>query len=132
MPRATGSRGPSFGRSEPGIAMDLLPPDPASKPAAPAARAAAPSAPLKLRLLHVEDNPADVELIRQNLRRGGIDVEVHVVESTRECEAVMDREKFDLVISDFNLPQGDGMEVLACVRRKNTTIPFILVSGSLG
>lgn len=93
---------------------------------------AAPAPSGKVRLLHVEDNPSDVELVRQNLRRGGIDVDVSVVESTSQCEAMMEREKFDLVISDYNLPQGNGLEVLAAVRRRSATIPFILVSGSLG
>jgi two-component system, cell cycle sensor histidine kinase and response regulator CckA len=87
---------------------------------------------LKVRVLHVEDNPIDVELIRQNLKRGGIDVEVVVVESTRECEAMLEKEKFDLVISDYNLPRGNGLEVLAAVRKRFETLPFILVSGSLG
>jgi two-component system cell cycle sensor histidine kinase/response regulator CckA len=98
----------------------------------PSSLASVPGPPLKIRILHVEDNPVDVELIRQNLRRGGIDVDVVVVEGTRECEDRLQREKFDLVISDYNLPRGNGLEVLAAVRKMNATIPFILVSGSLG
>jgi two-component system, cell cycle sensor histidine kinase and response regulator CckA len=106
-----------------------VPPDPAT---APASGTTTTRRPLKIRILYVEDNPIDVELIRQNLRRGGIDVELVVVDGTRECEAMLEREKFDLVISDFNLPRGDGLEVLAAVRKKVPEMPFILVSGSLG
>jgi len=91
-----------------------------------------PSAPVRVRVLHVEDNPVDVELIRQNLRRGGVDAEVIVVDSAQECEFLLDREKFDLIISDYNLPSTNGLEVLSVVRKKHPTIPFILVSGSLG
>jgi signal transduction histidine kinase len=90
------------------------------------------SSPFKARVLHVEENPVDAELVRQNLRRGGFEVEVVVVDSTRDCESMLDREKFDLVISDYHLPRGNGLDVLSTVRKKNAEIPFILVSGSLG
>ena len=116
-----------------------MPPNPESAPSGKSDAAAATPAPatarrptLKVRILHVEDNPIDVELVRQNLRRGGFDIEVVVVDSSRECEQMLEREKFDLVISDFNLPRGNGLEVLSVVRKKNSEIPFILVSGSLG
>ncbi|HLY08168.1 MAG TPA: response regulator [Planctomycetota bacterium] len=86
----------------------------------------------KLRLLHVEDNPADVELIRESLRRGGLDTEIVVVDNLGEVERLMDRERFDAIISDYNLPQSDGLAILECVRRRDPDIPFLLVSGSLG
>jgi CheY-like chemotaxis protein len=118
--------------------MGGSPHNPESTPSGPASDAAgltpstARRATLKVRVLHVEDNPIDVELIRQNLRRGGVDVEVVVVDGTRECEDMLEREKFDLIISDYNLPRCNGLEVLAAVRKRNAEIPFILVSGSLG
>src|SRR5438067_9948896 len=113
--------------------MDSSPSEPRPKPTTASAASVPPSAPpLKVRILHVEDNPADVELIRQNLKRGGIDVEVVVVDNLRDCEAMLDKERFDLVISDFNLPRGNGLEVLSAVRKKRPTLPFILISGSLG
>jgi two-component system cell cycle sensor histidine kinase/response regulator CckA len=113
--------------------MTTSPQNPGSAPSHPPASASPlPTPSLKVRILHVEDNPVDVELIRQNLRRGGIDVEVVVVDGTRDCEERLEREKFDLVISDYNLPRGNGLEVLAAVRKMNKGIPFILVSGSLG
>src|SRR5262249_23324400 len=59
-------------------------------------------------------------------------VELIVVESAQECASMLEREKFDLIISDYKLPRGDGMEVLEAVRKKFTEIPFILVSGSMG
>jgi signal transduction histidine kinase len=88
--------------------------------------------PLTVRLLHVADNPVDVDLVRQSLRRGGIEVETVVVDGTRECQSMLDREKFDLIISAVDLPRGNGLEVLARVRKKNAEIPFILVAGSPG
>src|SRR5438045_3136293 len=86
----------------------------------------------KLRLLQVEDNPADAELIRQSLRRGGLELETLVVDNLAEVERLMEREKFDAIICDYNLPQSDGLEVLGVIRKRDHDIPFLLVSGSLG
>ncbi|HZE99060.1 MAG TPA: response regulator [Planctomycetota bacterium] len=86
----------------------------------------------RFRILHVEDNPTDVELIGHALRRGGLDVEIMNVTSLGECERLLEREKFDAIICDYNLPSGDGLEVLAAVRKRDSEIPFLLVSGSLG
>jgi signal transduction histidine kinase len=86
----------------------------------------------KIRILHVEDNPADAELIRLELRRGGIDADLKVVDSLRDCEAALAKEKFDLIISDYNLPGGDGVQVLHGIRKNHTAIPFIFVSGTIG
>ncbi|MBV8881429.1 MAG: response regulator, partial [Planctomycetaceae bacterium] len=86
----------------------------------------------KLRILQVEDNPTDVDLIRQSLRRNGLDVEMVTVDNLADCERLLERDKFDAIISDYNLPQGDGLQVLAMVRRRDRDLPFVLVSGSLG
>ncbi|HVR83868.1 MAG TPA: response regulator, partial [Planctomycetota bacterium] len=115
---------------DPVARMTGLPFDPGSKQAT----AASKPVPLtgKLRILHVEDNPADVELIRQSLRRGGLDLEIVIVDTASEVERLLDREKFDAVICDYNLPQADGLEVLGLIRKRDQDLPFLLVSGSLG
>src|SRR6185295_4361023 len=78
------------------------------------------SAPLgRIRILHVEDNPSDAELIRLELRRGGIDVEMVLVDSLIACETALAQSKFDLIISDYNLPGGDGVSVLHGIRQKH-------------
>jgi len=86
----------------------------------------------RYRILQVEDSPSDAELIHQGLRRGGLDVDIVVVDSLPELERLLTKERFDAIICDYNLPQTDGLEVLAFVRLRNPHIPFILVSGSLG
>ena len=91
-----------------------------------------PGPPSKIRILHVEDNPQDAELIRQELRRGGIDADWVLVDTLGGCETALARESFDLVISDFNLPRGNGLEILVGVRKRLPGIPFIFVSGTIG
>lgn len=85
-----------------------------------------------LRILHLEDDPADAELVLDALTRDGIECETAVV-STREgfAEALAGG-GFDLVLADFALPSFDGMTALSMVREQGAEIPFIFVSGRLG
>jgi two-component system cell cycle sensor histidine kinase/response regulator CckA len=94
--------------------------------------AAPPGEKLRIRILHVEDNPLDAELIRRDLQHEGIDAEMILVESRTDFERAFASERFDLVISDYNMPQWDGLEALDLVRAKDPEIPFIFVSGNLG
>ncbi|HEY3914000.1 MAG TPA: ATP-binding protein [Verrucomicrobiae bacterium] len=86
----------------------------------------------RLRLLHLEDNPLDVELIQSSLEGDGFECEAVIVRSRPEFEDAVARGGFDLVLSDFALPGYDGPAALAHVRRKKPEIPFILVSGTIG
>ncbi len=80
-----------------------------------------------LRLLIVEDDPDQRELVRQTLgERFGSGNIVDV--STIAAAMGQDIATFDLILSDFNLPDGTGMELLAHVRRRCDT-PLILVTG---
>jgi PAS domain S-box-containing protein len=54
------------------------------------------------------------------------------VVSRAEFETALDSEMFDVILSDFRLPEYTGLEALAFVRRKYPDIPFILVSGTIG
>jgi len=87
--------------------------------------------PRELRLLLVEDSLADAELAIAELRRGGFDVCSDVVQNKEELEAHLDRQAYDVVLADYNLPHFRGMETLDVIRAKGLTIPMILVSGAL-
>jgi len=86
----------------------------------------------KLKVLLVEDNPADGELILHELRRGGFDVEGEVVATAEAFRQRVKEGTPDLVLADYNLGQWRGMEALEILRRENLDIPLILVSGTLG
>lgn len=85
-----------------------------------------------LRILHLEDDPADAELVLDTLTGEGIECETVVV-STREgfAEALAGG-GFDLVLADFALPAFDGMTALSMAREQGAETPFIFVSGRLG
>lgn len=85
-----------------------------------------------LRILHLEDDPMDAELVLMSLSAEGINCEVQVVSRREEFDSALNRGGIDLILADFALPAFDGMSALAMVREKNPDIPFVFVSGKLG
>lgn len=84
-----------------------------------------------LKILIVEDRPADAELCLVELRRAGIPVTADVVVTREDFQVHLDHSNYDVILADHNLPGWDGMQALADVRNMNQNIPFILVTGSL-
>jgi two-component system cell cycle sensor histidine kinase/response regulator CckA len=85
-----------------------------------------------LRILHLEDDPADAELIESTLLAEGVLCTTTCVENRNDFLAALERGGFDLVISDFALPSFDGFSAIAAVRTGWPDLPVILVSGTLG
>jgi DNA-binding NtrC family response regulator len=85
-----------------------------------------------IRILHLEDDPCDQELIRATLVADGLECETRIVSARREFEAALAGDAFDLILSDFKVPDYDGLSALRLVRRLSPDQPFILVSGTIG
>lgn len=88
--------------------------------------------PPPLRILHLEDNPTDAELVRRNLIEGGLNVEISRVFTPSTYTAALEEGRFDLILSDYTLPGFDGGSALTLARQKCPQTPFIFVSGTLG
>jgi signal transduction histidine kinase len=86
----------------------------------------------ELRILHVEDDPNDAELIRLALEADGLRVRPERVTSGDELIAALERGGFDLILSDFALPGFDGLSALRICQQRAPSVPFILVSGQIG
>ncbi len=86
----------------------------------------------QLRVLLLEDSPADVELITRALRQNGFSVLADVAQTPEEFLQRIGNSSYDMVLADYNLPQWRGMEALGLMREKGLDIPLILVTGSLG
>ena len=84
-----------------------------------------------IRVLIIEDSEDDAILLRRLLRQGGYQVDCERVDSARGLAQALGR-KWDIVISDHSMPQFSGLEALKMVRRVNSEIPFIFVSGTMG
>lgn len=85
-----------------------------------------------LRILHLEDDPADAELIEATLDPEGLACKTRLVATREEFVAALEEGDFDLVLADYALPGFDGMTALAMVRQREPDLPFIFVSGRLG
>jgi signal transduction histidine kinase len=84
-----------------------------------------------LRVLHLEDSELDHQLALAHLQRGGVAVDCTRVESRAEFEAALG-ERWDLILSDYNLPGFSGIEALQILRDRGLDRPFVLVSGEIG
>ena len=83
-----------------------------------------------IRVLHLEDNPHDAELVRHNLKAQGPSCDIVWVSGREAFESALQREAFDLVLSDYNVPGYDGMAALKLVREKWPEVPVIVISGT--
>lgn len=84
-----------------------------------------------IRVLIVEDDPLDADLMVRELKRDGLSAECVRVQTESEYLAELDR-KPDVILSDSGLPEFDGLEALDLLNKRGLDVPFILVSGRVG
>lgn len=80
----------------------------------------------------VEDIATEAELSLRELKRAGMGCESRRVETAAEFRKELLQFKPDIILSDFSMPQFDGMEALSIAAQEFPDIPFIFVSGNLG
>ncbi|MCX6897808.1 MAG: PAS domain-containing protein [Verrucomicrobia bacterium] len=85
-----------------------------------------------LHLLIVEDCDDEAQLVVSLLSEGGYAVVSKRVETAEAMRAALDRGPWDIVISDYYMPQFDGLAALRLLRKNAPNIPFIMVTGTLG
>ena len=85
-----------------------------------------------LRILSIEDDPKDTELIRDLLETEGIVCEVTRVDTEAALLASIEQGGIDLILSDYTLPSFDGISALNFAMKACPDVPFIFVSGTLG
>ncbi|MBA4396012.1 MAG: hypothetical protein C0394_01280 [Syntrophus sp. (in: bacteria)] len=85
-----------------------------------------------LRVLLVEDSEDDALLLIRNLKKGGYEPEYERVETAGAMRTALAEKPWDVIVSDYKLPQFDGLRALAVLKETGMDIPFILVSGTIG
>jgi DNA-binding NtrC family response regulator len=82
-------------------------------------------------VLIVEDTEDDALLVLRELERAGYEVSHERVETPSAMATALERE-WDIVISDYSLPQFSGLAALALVQAHQPDLPFIITSGTIG
>ncbi|HET7909125.1 MAG TPA: response regulator, partial [Nitrospira sp.] len=85
-----------------------------------------------LRLLIVEDDPTDAELVVRELRKSGFDPDIRRVATREAFMSALTDEGPDVIIYDHNLPQFSSSEALQLAQHNDLGIPFIIVSHAIG
>ncbi len=85
-----------------------------------------------IRLLVIEDVEADAERAVHQFKRAGISCDTRRVETGPELVAALEEFAPTIVLSDFTLPQFDGMAALQICREQAPDVPFLFVSGTIG
>ena len=85
----------------------------------------------ELKILMVEDNPADVTLIRREISKVAENAEVTVCNNVTDFRLNLIKNPPDLIISDYNLPSGTGLDIMELVKSIDEAIPLIFVTGAL-
>ena len=84
---------------------------------------------MNLRLLLLEDDPRDAELILRALKKEGLEVAATVISSQKELEALHEL-PFDAVVADYRLPDGNAVTAIEALRHRLPDVPMVIVSGS--
>lgn len=86
----------------------------------------------EISVLLLEDSALDAELIMAQVRKSGTQAEITRVIAREEFETALRSRNFDLILSDYALPDFDGLTALEMAAELAAGTPFIFVSGTLG
>jgi two-component system cell cycle sensor histidine kinase/response regulator CckA len=87
---------------------------------------------IPLRALIVEDSDDDTQILLRELRRAGHDVTHERVDTATAMRAALARQAWDIVLSDYRMPQFSGLAALEILKGSGLDLPFIVISGTIG
>ncbi|HEY1468662.1 MAG TPA: response regulator, partial [Candidatus Acidoferrum sp.] len=85
-----------------------------------------------MRILYLEDEPRDFELVQAHLEAEGIICELARVDRQAEFVTLLGQGGFELILADYTLPLFDGISALKIAKEVCPEVPFIFVSGTMG
>ena len=87
---------------------------------------------IPLKVMIVEDCDDDAELLVHALEKGGYEPKMALVQTAAKMRTLLEREAWDLVVSDYVIPGFGGLAALEVLREEDLDVPFIIVSGKIG
>ena len=85
-----------------------------------------------IKILILEDNTADADLLVRHLTKSGLSFVSKTVESRGSFEDSLENFLPDIILSDYSLPSFDAVSAFKIIKDKNFNIPFIIISGTIG
>ncbi len=85
-----------------------------------------------LRILHLEDDPRDAELVREMLLSEGVACDIVRVDTQSAFLDVLEQSSVEMIFADYSLPAFDGISALNIAKEKAPDIPFIFITGKMG
>ncbi len=85
-----------------------------------------------IKILHLEDNKNDALLVQSILKKANINFEYFLSDSEKEYQTYLETKNFDIILSDYHLPDYSGSEALLFAKNKFPHIPFVFLSGTMG
>ena len=85
-----------------------------------------------LKLLLVEDSENDATLVVRSLSKAGYEIKYERVETAAAMQTALEKQAWDMIISDYSMPQFSAEAALLLLQATGRDIPFIVVSGTMG
>lgn len=85
-----------------------------------------------LKVLIIEDSEDDAQILLASLRHSGYEPIFERVQTEKELRSALENQRWDIFLSDYQMPNFLGTDALKIVREKGLDIPFIMITGHLG
>ncbi len=82
------------------------------------------------KILHVDDNPDDRELVARELHREMPDLSITEIPDKQALDSALERSDFHLVITDYELYWSDGLKIVNRLKQEKPKIPIVMFTGS--
>ncbi|GAB4475490.1 MAG: response regulator [Anaerolineales bacterium] len=89
---------------------------------------ATPTVPLSIRVLLVEDDPLQAQLVVERLQLAE-GFAVTVTNSLQEFWKILPQSKVDVILMDYRLPDGNGLEALEVLQQQKINVPVLMITG---
>jgi PAS domain S-box-containing protein len=86
----------------------------------------------KIKVLILEHDPNDLELLQYELKKGSLEYESIIAQTKESFEEALHNFYPDIILSDYNLPNFDGLSAFRIRQALAPQTPFIIVSGTIG
>lgn len=87
--------------------------------------------PIKIKALILEDTEDDLVLLLLHLQKN-FDVKYQCIQTEAEYRDALEQSTWDIILSDYSMPNFDGLKALEIKQEKNKELPFILITGAIG